>query len=223
MSSNRNKARVDVLIEEHGWAITGLSGNNLSVSYRNEIELVLDITSFQPHQANSTIDLWYIAHNRDVDPEPQTPEKEFLLQCIRDNVRAVPQSRTKLSHLLDMVRMAWDTSNRISSQISKVNISFPTTASKTSDSSIAMTSSILLTPLESRVEVVLTLQDMSGPNGMDVAVSHEARVVYGESFNIENMGKFLATRIGTSVKDGAESWSDIFVELKNKLIARGKK
>jgi kinetochore protein Spc7/SPC105 len=193
------------------------------MTYKREIELVLDITSFQPQQPNSRIDLWYIADSREVNPAPKTAEKEFLLQCIRDHIRSISQSRTKLSHILNIVRAAWDKSNWISREVKRINVTFPTKVTKISDSSIAVTSSLLLAPLETRVEVAFNLRGSSGPEGVDVIVSTDASVVYGEQFNVGKVGEFLATRIGKSVGDEGEQWSDVVVELYDKLIARGKK
>ncbi|KAL6889345.1 Spc7 domain-containing protein [Trichoderma longibrachiatum] len=220
---NNLKARVEAIEKEHGWAVTGISGSTLSMTYKREIELVLDITSFQPKQPNSPIDLWYIADSRAVHPLPRTLEKDFLLQCIREHIRAMPQNRTKLSHLLSVVKTAWDKSNWISREVGRINVTFPTKVTKTSDSSIAVTSSLLLAPLETRIEVIFNLKGSSGPEGVNVDVSADARVVYGEQFNVGKVGEFLGTRIGKRVGAEGEPWSDVVVELYEKLIARGKK
>ncbi|EHK40337.1 hypothetical protein TRIATDRAFT_296316 [Trichoderma atroviride IMI 206040] len=220
---NNLKARVEALEQEHGWAVTGISGPTLSMTYKREIELVVDTTSFQPQQPSSRIDLWYIADSREVNPQPKTAEKEFLLQCIRDHIRTIAQSGTKLSHVLQIVQAAWDKSNWISREVGRINVTFQTKVTKTSDSSIAVTSSLLLAPLETRVEVVFNLRGSSGPEGVDVNVSTDAKVVYGEQFNVGKVGEFLATRIGKSVGAEGEQWSNVVVELYNKLIARGKK
>ncbi|KAL7787393.1 hypothetical protein V8C37DRAFT_390588 [Trichoderma ceciliae] len=220
---NNLKARVEAIEKEHGWAVTGISGPTLSMTYKREIELVLDITSFQPQQPNSRIDLWFIADSREVNPLPKTAEKEFLLQCIREHIRAMSQSRTKLSHLLNVVRAAWDKSNWVSREVGRINVTFPTKVTKTSDSSIAVISSLLLAPLETRVEVAFNLKGSSGPEGVNVDVSTDASVVYGEQFNVGKVGEFLATRIGKNVGAEGEQWSDVVVELYEKLIARGRK
>ncbi|KAK1238275.1 hypothetical protein MKX07_006421 [Trichoderma sp. CBMAI-0711] len=220
---NNLKARVEAIEKEHGWAVTGIAGSTLSMTYKREIELVLDITSFQPKQPNSPIDLWYIADSRAVNPLPRTAEKEFFLQCIREHIQAMSQSRTKLSHLLSVVKTAWVKSNWISRQLSRINVIFPTKVSKTSESSIAVTSSLLLAPLETRIEVVFNLKGSSGPEGVNVDVSTDAKVIYGEQFNVGKVGEFLGTRIGKSVGAEGEPWSDVVAELYEKLIARGKK
>ena len=215
--------RVDAVEKEHGWAVTGLSGTTLSMAYRREIELVFDIASFQPHQPNSRIDLWYIADGREHNPVPKSAEKEFFLHCIRDHIRSLPQSQTKLPVLLDVVRAGWEKARLVSSHVNRVNTTFPTTVTKTSDSSIAMTSSLLLVPLETRVEVTIHLHCRSSPAGIDVGLSAEGNVVYGEHFNVGKIGEFLGTRIGDRVAAKGEDWSDVVVELQQRLIARGKK
>ncbi|KAK5992720.1 Kinetochore spc7-like protein [Cladobotryum mycophilum] len=220
---NSFKERVDAVEKEHGWTVTGISGSTLSMTYKREIEIVFDITSFQSHQPNSRIDLWYIADSREANPLPKTVEKEFFLQCIRDHVRAMPQSRTKISDLLSTVRTAWDKANIVSHQVDRINVTFPTKVTKTSDSSISMTSSLLLIPLETRVEVTLNLSGFSGPDGVNVDISTEAKVLYGEQFNVGKVGEFLATRIGNKVGSGDEEWSNVVLELHEKLIARGTK
>ncbi|KAH6900378.1 hypothetical protein B0T10DRAFT_470409 [Thelonectria olida] len=220
---NSLKARADAIENEHGWSMTGISGTMLSLAYKREIEMVFDIASFKTRRPNARIDLWYIGDTRERDPVPMTAEKEFLLECIRDHVRALPQSRTKTSHLLGMVAAAWDQANDLSSRINRLNVTFPTTVRKTSDSSVAVTTSLLLVPLETRVEATLHIMGQSGPDSLDVAIAASAKVIYGEHFNVAKVGEFLNTRLGKQMGDMEEEWSDIMVELHARLIARGRK
>lgn len=213
---------MDALEKEHGWAVTGLSGTNLSMAYKRELEIVLDIASFQPHRQNCRIDVWYIGDGKDGRP-PRTADKEFFLQCIRDHVRALPQSRTKVSDLLRIVSNGWDKARFVTLQLDAVNITFPTNVTKTSDSSVAVTSSLLLAPLRTRVETTLLLQGHSMARGVDIEVSTQVRVVYGEHFNVNKVGEFLAGKIGDRIGAKEDDWSSVFVELQQRLIARGKK
>ncbi|KAF5595453.1 spindle pole body [Fusarium subglutinans] len=205
---NSLKARVDSIEKQCGW---------------REIEIVFDIAAFHEHQPNSTIDLWYIADNREQNALPKTTEKEFFLQSIRDYVRALPHSRTEVAHLLKSVQNAWDKANLVSSQVARLNATFPTTVEKTSDSSIAITTSLLLVPLETRLEIKLDLQGQSSAEALDVMIAPDAKVVYGEHFNVPKVTEFLTTRIGKFVGAGEEQWSDVMVELHGRLIARGRK
>ncbi|XP_044719929.1 spc7 kinetochore protein [Hirsutella rhossiliensis] len=221
---NALKARVEAIEKQHGWAVTGLSGSNLSMTYKRDIELVVDIASMQPGGPNSPMDLWYIADARENDPVPRTTEKEIWLQSMRHHARALQQSGAKMSDLIGEVQAGWDKALLVSSQISRINVVFPTTVAKTSDSSISVTSSLLLVPLRTKVEVRLLLRSCSGQAGIDVGISAEAKVVYGEHFNVGKIEDFLLTRIGNTVKkEKSEDWSDVFVELRRRLIARGKK
>ncbi|OAA46938.1 chromosome segregation protein [Metarhizium rileyi] len=217
------KSRVDALEEEHGWAVTGLSGTNLSMAYKREVEIVFDIASFQPHQKSSRIDLWYIGDSKNGHLQSKTAEKEFFLQCIRDHVRGLPQNRTRILDLLNIVRNAWDKARFVTLQLHAVNITFPTNVTKTSDSSVAVTCPLLLTPLRTKVEATLHLHGHSASKGVDVEISTQVKVVYGEHFNVNKVGEFLATKIGDKLGVKEDGWSDVLVELQQRLIARGKK
>ena len=254
------KTQVDALEKKSGWAVTGAQGTTLSMAYRREIELVFDVAAFRPgRHGNAQIDLWYIGHTRTRDPQPCTPETEFFLQCIRDHVRGLKQAETHPGNLLKVVRASWVTAKQAANQIRHLNLTFPTKTTKTSDTSIAVTASILLVPLRTKVEVTLHLRSLGSgavaasssaaaaatnkpARGLRIAVSSEARVVYGEPFNAAKMGEFLAARIGKRVPTGTASaaaavsakksksklgadyyWVDMMEELKAKLLARGRK
>ncbi|KAM0335387.1 hypothetical protein ACHAQA_000432 [Verticillium albo-atrum] len=221
------KARVDAIEKQHGWAISGLQGTTVSMTYRRDIELVFDISAFQKGKGeNSQIDLWYVATNRDGSQRESSAEQDFFVQCIRDHVRGLPQSRTKIVDLLQVIRAAWDKAVSTCDDIRRINITFPTAVTRTSDSSVAVCSSLLLAAMETRVEIVLGLRGVSTSDGVDFVIQPEARVVYGETFNTGKMGEFLSTHLGEKIVDRAEgfrSWSDVVVDLHERLIARGRK
>ncbi|OIW24095.1 Spc7-domain-containing protein [Coniochaeta ligniaria NRRL 30616] len=222
------KGKVELLEKQHGWAITGIVDSTVSLTYRREIELVLDISSFQPgNKPNSRVDLWYIADKHEYRPVPATVEREFFLQCIRDQVRGLPQSQTKISRVLAVVSAAWDMGRGVADHVRLLNVQFPTTVSKTSDSEICVRSSLVLVPLASKVEVVLSLrQRMAETGDVEVEIVPRAEVVYGETFKTDKVAEFLAGRIGTRVKgwqEKGESWLDVVAELHGRLVARGRK
>lgn len=215
--------RVDGLEKDYGWAVTGISGATISMSYKREIELVLDISSFQPNGKRSQIDLWYIADSREARPLPRTTEKEFFLQCIRENIRSVVQASTDVRSILEMVQRDWDKAMFASEQLRKINSTFPTVVTKTSDTSIEVKISMLLRQLETRVELALEFQGQIGKGDVDVGISSSATVPYGQHFNVAKIKDFLGTRIGSGLKSSGETWVDALVELQGKLIARGRK
>ncbi|KAI2471390.1 Spc7-domain-containing protein [Annulohypoxylon bovei var. microspora] len=222
------KARVEELEKQHGWIITGSNGTSLSMTYRKEIELVFDVSSFKGLKStNSTIDLWYIAANRERDPKPSTPEKEFFIQCIRDHIRGLDQSQTRLKDLLGMVSAAWKKANHVAESMRLVDCTYRTNVTKTSDSSIAFRAIVLVHPVKTRVDITLNFHGRSTPNGIEVTIEPEARVIYGEQFKVDKVVEFLTGRIGTRVvtkeeQSNIESWSDIVVELQERLVAKAK-
>ncbi|OTA92507.1 hypothetical protein M434DRAFT_396385 [Hypoxylon sp. CO27-5] len=226
---NALKARVEAIEKEHGWAITGTVETSLSMTYRKEIELVFDVRSFKGLKpTNSTIDLWYIAANRELDPKPITPEKEFFLQCIRDHIRGLVQAQTKVKDLLGLVSAGWKKANHVAENVRLLNCTFRVNVTKTSDSSIAVRAPLLLPTTKTKVEITLGLHGKSTPDGVEVTIVPQARVVYGEQFKVDKIVEFLTARIGTRVvtkeeNSSIESWSDVIVELHEKLIAKGRK
>ncbi|KAH8899360.1 Spc7-domain-containing protein [Thozetella sp. PMI_491] len=226
---NALKAKVSDLEEKHGWAITGIAGTTVSMTYRREIELVFDVAAFQPDSnQDSPIDLWYIAANRERCPIPATPEKDFMLQCIRDAVRALPQAQTAVKDMLGIVRSGWDKTNALAKHVRILNVAFPTQVSRTSDSSIAIKSTLLLTPLKSKVEVVLALHSQVSEQGVEVSVTPQASVVYGEQFNPVKITDFLSGKVSDRITAGTAgqssvSWGEAVAELHAKLLAKGRK
>lgn len=216
------------------------------MTYRREIELVFDPTRYATgtlqqggaaqENSNSTtsIDLWYIAAKRERDPKPLTAELEFFLQCLRDQLRGLDHTTTHIppSLILGMVSAGWAQANSVANHVRSLNLTFPTTVSRTSDDSIAVRSTVFLAALKSKVEIVIDLRRRAGVGGggggLDVSVAPRAVVVYGERFNTDKMADFLAGRLGDRVLaskggDGrAESWGDVMVELHGKLLSGAK-
>ncbi|KAH7327069.1 putative kinetochore protein spc7 [Rhexocercosporidium sp. MPI-PUGE-AT-0058] len=229
------KEKVDAMEKEHGWTITGVSGTTTSMTYRKEIELVFDASSFLENNSgsptkqpvSSRIDLWYIGANRELNPLPLTAEKDFFLQSIRDHIRGLPQSQTQVKDLLNAVSVSWNKASKVVEDIRLLTISCPTEVSKTSDDSILIKSSLLIGPLTTKVEINFHLTSTSGENGIDVEISPRASVVYGERFNEPKMGEFLLNRCGDVVEEKGhstkDSWGNAVAELGEKLLARGRK
>ncbi|KAI8965443.1 Spc7-domain-containing protein [Daldinia sp. FL1419] len=223
------KARVEAIEKQHGWTITGVVGTSLSMTYRKEIELVFDVRAFKGLKPdNSRIDLRYIAANREQNPQPSTPEKEFFIQCMQDHVRGLVQAQTKVKSLLDMVSAAWKKANHVARNVHLLNTTYRTKVTKTSDSSISIRSWVLLVPLETKVEVIFNLHGQSTSDGVEVTVTPQARVVYGEHFKEDKIVEFLTTKIGSRIVTKEESgnfepWVEVLVELQERLLARGRK
>ncbi|KAM7209346.1 kinetochore protein spc7 [Naviculisporaceae sp. PSN 640] len=220
---NALKVKVEAIEKKHGWAITGISGTTVSMSYKKEIELVFDITCFQEQQQQQkknptqaqpgTIDLWHIAAKREWNPVPSTPEKEFFLERIRDHVRALyrgssgkGKGKGAVSHLLGTVSRAWERARVVGEQIRMLNLTFPTKVRRVSDSEIEIVVSLLVVPVATRVEVILGLRMSSGQGeqlDLEVEVVPDVRLLYGEGFNVGKMREFLGTRVAKGIVSGA--------------------
>ncbi|KAK6074797.1 Spc7 kinetochore protein [Seiridium cupressi] len=232
---NSLKGKVEAIEKAHGWNITGISGTTISMTYRREIELVFDVAAFRGSSSigpssshNTRIDLWYVAANREHDSQPSSPEKEFFVQAIRDYVRSLDQASTKISTLLRAVGAAWTKASTVANDVRILNCTFPTEIVKTSDSSVTVRVALLLAPLKTKVELVLELRAEHVSAGLQIAILPQAKVVYGEHFKTDKVCEYLATRMGDRVlsrDDNAERepWSDIVVELHERLLARGRK
>ncbi|KAF3764463.1 Spc7-domain-containing protein [Cryphonectria parasitica EP155] len=221
------KARVKAIEKQHGWAITGVQGTTMSMTYRREIELVLDVASFHPGQQNSRIDLWYVATTREQESRPPTPEIEFCLQCIRDHIRGLPQSHTRLSRMLKVVSAAWDCATTLANQVYQLNLTCPTLVTRVSDASVAIKTSLLLAALQTKVEIVLGIHSSTGPDGLEFRVSAQAGVIYGEQFNATKLAEFLTNKVGDRIyarnEKQTDLWCDVVSDLRGKLLARSKK
>jgi kinetochore protein Spc7/SPC105 len=202
------------------------------MTYRKEIELVFDASSFLLNNSNtarqpSRIDLWYVGANRELNPLSLTAEKEFFLQSIRDHIRGLPQAQTPVKDLLQAVSLGWNKANAVGDDIRLLNVGCPTEISKTSDNSILVKSTLLISPLTTKVEIAFHLTSQSVGNGIDVEISPSATVVYGERFNEPKMGEFLLNRVGNAVVEKGQStkvsWGSAVAELGEKLLARGRK
>jgi kinetochore protein Spc7/SPC105 len=199
------------------------------MTYRREIELVFDATSFKSgrtapgpeRQANSTVDLWYIAGSRELNPLPLTTGKEFFLQNIRDHCRCLPQGQTSVNALLNAVSASWMTTLEIMNDIRSLTHNCPTEITKTSDTSIVVRSSLLLRPLATNVKLEFHIHLDGSQNSLKVEVKPQCKVTYGERFNEAKIGEFLLTRI--TENEDKKSWADIVAELEARLLARGRK
>lgn len=204
------------------------------MTFKKEIELVFDVTAFKPNKSsrkannvtNSPIDLWYIAADREQNPLPRTPEKDFFLANIREHIRGLPQAQTSFKDLLYCVSSSWLKASSIIQDASFLNLSNYTQATKTSDNSIVFKSTLILRPLCTKVMITLDLSIHSSATSFEIEVEPDAKVAYGERFNEPKMKEFLISKIGTSVNEdnlGKNIWGRTVASLEEKLLARGKK
>ncbi|EAA35726.1 Spc7-domain-containing protein [Neurospora crassa] len=235
------KARVDELEEKSGWAINKIEASVMFMTYKREIELAFDLASFkQQNKQGPTIDIRYIAHKRERNVIPLTPERNFFIECISSHLQALSKSSLSVNRLLTIVSDAWDKADAAAEQIRLLNLSFPTKVTRTSDTTLEVRSSLLLAPLQTRVEVCLALEKIfnnKNSDALDVRVTSDAKVLYGEQFTKSKLNDFLKNKLGKQVlgrkeqqqargnrkKQQQQEWSEVVLELHKRLMAKGAK
>ncbi|KAI9879596.1 MAG: hypothetical protein M1830_008046 [Pleopsidium flavum] len=230
-------SNVDSLEKAHGWTIMAASGTSLTMTYHRTLQLFFDVASFLPNSQSmptvpakterSPISLTYIADNHEYRPQPLTTEKRFFLQIMRAQLQCMPQNLTKVKDLLSFVSKSWQVAEAVAEESRVLNLSQITTATILSDDVLALKSVLLLSGLKTKVESTFEISTQSSFSGIQAVVKPSARVLYGENYNEEKMGEFLATKVSGHVtgKEDEErgSWGLKVRELGEKLIARGKK
>lgn len=197
--------------------------------YKRELELVFDLASIPSKQTPQLPTLRYIAATTTSSSTPCPPEKEFFLHHLRARLPAAAAHSPQ--RLLSTVAAAWDKAEAVSEHVRRLDLSFPTAVAAAAGdggggsavgAGVAVTASVLLVPLQTRVEVVLTLDVVGGSDGaLEVSVTPAARVVYGEQFNVGKMEEFLRSRVG-GVGGGQMGWDEAVLELYGRLLAKGK-
>lgn len=239
------KARVDELEKKSGWAINKIEGSVMFMTYKREIELAFDLASFKAHNNSEgpVIEVRYIAHKRERNVIPLTPERKFFIECIGTHLQGLSNSSLSVNRLLNIVSDAWDKADAAAEQIRLLNLTFPTSVSRTSPTTLEVRSSLLLAPLQTRVEVTLTLAQVSGRNNsFEVKVTPDAQVIYGEQFTKSKLNDFLKNKLGKQLlghgqqkveqqqqqgkkkqQQQSQEWSEVVLELWKRLLAKGAK
>ncbi|KAI4750817.1 Spc7-domain-containing protein [Aureobasidium sp. EXF-3400] len=224
--ANKPIASVAQLEKQTGWAIASASGANLTMTYKNTLQLYFNTTSFKVTSSaqaksptNSPISLTHIT------PASPTTEKRFFLQLMRAQLQCLDQNTISVKQLLGFVQRGWDTASLIAEQVRCLTLEQLVNVSILSDERLAIDVCILLPKVETKVKVGLRLTaTLSDPEADDLDIKHEidvdATVVYGEPYNEKNMSEFVGKRVRGQ---GSEGWDATVRELKMRLVATGRK
>ena len=114
----------------------------------------------------------------------------------------------------------WDTALEVAEAERRLNIEGITDARIVSDERIAITSTILLPKVRTKVRVAFEILAAVGAEDdeLSTTVSVAVKVVYGEAYNEKKMSEFVEKAIS-----GFEGWDGAVRALREKLIARGPK
>lgn len=210
--------------------MTAASGTNITMTYRNTLQLYFNTSSFKLHSSstaasptNSPISLTYIAGS--AQPSALTTEKRFFLQLMRAQLQCLDQNTITTKSLLDFVSKGWTTASLVAEQTRRLNLEHLVNVSILSDERLAIDVSVFLPKVETKVKVGLQLTaQLSNPEDDVLEIKEEidvkASVVYGEAYNEKNMSDFVGKRVRGQ---GFEGWDDVVRELRTRLIATGRK
>ncbi|KAF2231158.1 Spc7-domain-containing protein [Viridothelium virens] len=217
---------VQALEAEHGWSIISASNTNVTMVYRNSIQLFFDMASFRlggsayaTKQENSSIRLTYIGDDNEHRPRPLTTETRFFLQIMRAHLQCISQGQTRVKELLDFVSSGWQMAWAVSAAVKGLERGFITEPSILSDEKMEIRSMMLLSKLETKIMIGFEVGAAVQDGKVNPHITPTARVAYGESYNERKMAEFLASKVG----DRFDGWADAVWELKEKLLAKGRK
>ncbi|KAI9767137.1 MAG: hypothetical protein M1840_005926 [Geoglossum simile] len=228
------KANADALENKYGWTISAANGSTLTMTYRRDIKLSFDVSSFLPNDGsrsainmkNSPIELSYIADQREYQPRRLTASKSFVLLNLRAQLGRLQQSATKVKDLLALTSEAWNKASIIEEDVRMLNLYCPTEATISGDSSrnLLVKSTLLLASRATKVEIAFTAAFREDGSSGAVVVEPKARVVYGEQLDERKMSEFLTGKTAGTVVSGPQSgWGAAVRGLGERLVGKGKK
>ncbi|EMD89716.1 hypothetical protein COCC4DRAFT_68429 [Bipolaris maydis ATCC 48331] len=221
------KAQVAALEQAHGWSITSASSTSITMTHLNDLELYFVPSAFATgsNTPNGSISLAYIGDSATPHPRPLTTSKRFFLQLIRAHLHGIPQSQTRISSLLHLVKNSWATALAVAEGVRWLEHSYITEECILSDERMAIAANMLLPTLQTKVKATFELGVNLGKEGVETEVSMAAEVVYGEKYGEEKMGAFLRDFCGNELKDkaGMSVWADAMLDLAARLKKTGRK
>ena len=230
-------ANVNSLEKAHGWSITSATGQTLTISYQNTLQLFFTPASFVPnnsshpaHCENSPISLTYIADADEYHPLSLTTEKRFFLQIMRAQLQCLQQNQIEIKDLLEFVSYSWKQASSVIEEARLLGVGYITESTITADEVMAVRSILLLRSMRTKIEMAfeVSVQSGEGVTPLDVKMKPSARVVYGEDLKEKKLAEFLEQKVKSvesESKSGSGSgiWVGALRELEGKLLLRGKK
>ncbi|CAA9965483.1 Spc7 multi-domain protein [Pyrenophora teres f. maculata] len=221
------KAKVTALEQAHGWSITSASSTSITMTHLNDLELYFVPSAFATGSdtPNASISLVYIGDSATPHPRPLTTSKRFFLQLIRAHLHCIPQSQTRISSLLSLVKNGWATALAVAAGVRWLEHSYITEEYILSDERMAISTNMLLPTLQTKIRATFEVGVSLGKEGVETDVSTRAEVVYGEKYGEEKMGAFLRDFCGSKVKEEGDMsvWADAMLDLGARLKKTGRK
>jgi len=199
----------------------------ITMTYMNDLKLYFQPSAFATgsQSANASISLAYIGDSAAPHPRPLTTSKRFFLQLIQAHLHCIPQSQTRISELLEVIKTSWATSLAVAEGVRWLEHNHITEESILSDERMAISINLLLPTLQTKIKVIFNIDVALSDKGVETEVNAKAELVYGEKYKVDKMGGFLKDFCGDKVKDQKDMsiWADGVLDLASRLKAIGRK
>ncbi|KAH7127082.1 Spc7 kinetochore protein-domain-containing protein [Dendryphion nanum] len=224
---NDLRRKVTALERAHGWSITSASASGITMTHMNDLELYFQPSAFATgkNTPNGSISLTYVGDTATPRSRPFTTSKRFFLQLIRAHLHCIPQWQTRITNLLSLVKNCWATALAVAEGVRWLEHNHITDETILSDERMAISSSMLLPTLQTKVRVTFEIGINIGAEGVQTEVEPKAELVYGEKYKVKSMCDFLNNFCGNTVKDEKDMtvWADGVSDLAARLKATGRK
>jgi kinetochore protein Spc7/SPC105 len=225
--ADQSTAKVSALEQTHAWSITSASSTSITMTHSNDLELYFQPSAFMTggNTPNQSISLAYVGDSATPHPRPLTTSKRFFLQLIRAYLHCIPQSQTRISDLLTVVKNGWATALAVVDGVRWLEHTYITEEFILSDERMGISANMLLPTLQTKVKVTFEVGVSLSSDGVQTDVSTRAEIVYGEKYGEEKMGAFLRDFCGSEVKkiDDMAVWADGMLDLATRLRKTGRK
>lgn len=199
--------------------------------YRDQLQLFFHPASFKPSSPaapaakseNGSISLTYVGNNLGSKPQVLTTERRFFLQLMRAHLQCVVQRTTYARDLLRFVSGGWDRACSVADEVQALQIVFDAKSQILDDEHLHSRAIMFLPTLETKVHVSFAISASGEGMELQVELEIKAKVIYGEKYKEDRMGDFLMSQVGKGPAELTGSWVSAVKELKNKLMAQGRK
>jgi kinetochore protein Spc7/SPC105 len=197
------------------------------MTHSNDLELYFQPSAFMTsgNASNQSICLAYVGDSATPHSRPLTTSKRFFLQLIRASLHCIPQSQTRISDLLTLVKSGWATALAVAEGVQWLEHNYITEEFILSDERMAISANMLIPTLQTKVKVTFDVGISLGSDGVSTDVSTKAELVYGEKYGEEKMGAFLRDFCGNEVRKREDMavWADGMLDLAARLRKTGRK
>jgi kinetochore protein Spc7/SPC105 len=124
-----------------------------------------------------------------------------------------------------LVKNGWATALAVAEGARWLNHNFITEESILSDERMALSATMLLPTLQTKIKCTFEISVTLSPTGVETHVEPSAELVYGEKYKVEKMTHFLKDFCGEKVRTEKDMavWADGVLDLAQRLKATGRK